>query len=72
MTLMGVTALLVFATILHDDVGLANHFLGKSLCNIGGYVAFELGATRIIGTRSNQYCGRLILITVCLFRREWV
>lgn len=47
--LLGITALLVLTTILYDDVGLARHCLGKSLCNIGGYTAFELGATRIIG-----------------------
>ncbi|KAL4262833.1 UbiA prenyltransferase [Pleurotus pulmonarius] len=49
LTMLGITASLVVITILYDDLGLAGHCLGKSLCNIGGYTAFELGATKMIG-----------------------
>jgi len=40
---------LIITTYLYDDVGMASHYFGKSLCNIGGYMAFEVGATRLMG-----------------------
>lgn len=40
---------LLLTTYIYDEVGLSKHVIGKNLCNIGGYVTFELGATRIIG-----------------------
>lgn len=44
-----VTAALVLVTWLYDECGLSGTWLGKSLCNIGGYTAFEIGATKIMG-----------------------
>lgn len=44
------TVLLVTTTFLYDELQLRNHVLGKNLCNIGGYVSFEIGAIMIMGT----------------------
>lgn len=45
----GVTAGLIFTTYFYDNVGLASHHVGKSLCNVGGYATFEIGATKLTG-----------------------
>ena len=34
----------------HDELGLAGHWVGKNLCNVFGYLTFEIGATKIMGT----------------------
>lgn len=47
--MVAVTAGLMLTTYFYDNVGLASHHLGKSLCNIGGYTAFEIGATKLVG-----------------------
>ncbi|TDL18470.1 hypothetical protein BD410DRAFT_728472 [Rickenella mellea] len=43
-------AFLTLTTIMYDELGFAGHWLGKNFCNIFGYVTFEIGATKIIGT----------------------
>lgn len=43
------SATLTATTVLYDEVGLAGHFIGKNLCAVPGYFAFEVGATRILG-----------------------
>jgi 4-hydroxybenzoate polyprenyltransferase len=40
---------LVTTTFLYDELELARHPIGKNLCNIGGYTAFEAGATMMMG-----------------------
>ncbi|KAJ7181526.1 UbiA prenyltransferase family [Mycena crocata] len=47
--LVAVTAGLTITTWVYDEGGASNTVLGKNFCNVGGYVAFELGATKIIG-----------------------
>ena len=44
------TSGLLLTTILYDEGGLAGHYIGKNLCNIGGYTTFEIGATKIMGS----------------------
>ncbi|THH14068.1 hypothetical protein EW146_g6221 [Bondarzewia mesenterica] len=46
-----VTLGLIFTTFCYDELGLACHWAGKNLCNIGGYATFEIGATMIMGSR---------------------
>jgi 4-hydroxybenzoate polyprenyltransferase len=41
--------MLTITTIVYDEFKLAGHWLGKNFCNIGGYVSFEIGATKIMG-----------------------
>ena len=36
--------------LIYDEVGLAGHWVGKNLCNVFGYLTFEIGATKIMGT----------------------
>lgn len=36
-------------TIVYDELSMAGHWLGKNLCNISGYVTFEIGATKLMG-----------------------
>ncbi|KAI0644107.1 hypothetical protein C8Q79DRAFT_129844 [Trametes meyenii] len=36
-------------TFVYDELGLSAHHIGKSACNIGGYTALEVGATKLIG-----------------------
>ena len=40
---------LFLTTRAYDEGGLSGHYLGKSLCNIGGYTTFEIGATKLMG-----------------------
>ncbi|KAG0700750.1 UbiA prenyltransferase family [Suillus ampliporus] len=42
------SALLTVVEIVHDDFGLSHHPIFKNLCNVGGYVTFELGATLVL------------------------
>lgn len=35
--------------ILYDEIGCAGHWFGKNLCNVFGYLTFEVGATKIMG-----------------------
>ena len=51
-----VTLCLVLATILYNEAGLSNHHLGKNICNVGGYAAFEAGAIKIMGMHILTYC----------------
>ncbi|KAJ7643356.1 UbiA prenyltransferase family-domain-containing protein [Mycena polygramma] len=44
---------LLLTTLLYDEGGLSGHVIGKNLCNIGGYVTFEIGATKIIASHRN-------------------
>ena len=53
------TAGLVLTTLAYDEGGLSGHCFGKSFCNIGGYVSFEIGATKLMGASA---CLTLILI----------
>ena len=41
---------LILTTFLYDEMGFAGHYIGKNLCNIGGYTTIELGATKLMGT----------------------
>lgn len=36
--------------VVYDELGLAGHWIGKNLCNVFGYLTFEIGATMIMGT----------------------
>ncbi|KAJ7618380.1 UbiA prenyltransferase family [Roridomyces roridus] len=47
-----ISATLFATTFIYDEMGAAGHFIGKNFCNIGGYVAFESGATLIMGPRT--------------------
>ncbi|OCH86636.1 hypothetical protein OBBRIDRAFT_737651 [Obba rivulosa] len=47
------TLYLTLTTYLYDEMDLAGHVIGKNLCNIGGYTAFEIGATKIFGGTSH-------------------
>ncbi|KAI0948591.1 hypothetical protein AcW1_005399 [Taiwanofungus camphoratus] len=47
------SACLTLTTVCYDELGLAGHFLGKNLCNVPGYVSFEIGATKIMGSTTN-------------------
>ena len=44
---------LFLTIILYEEGGFAGHYVGKNLCNVGGYIAFEIGATKIIGEYDN-------------------
>ncbi|KAL0959326.1 hypothetical protein HGRIS_014587 [Hohenbuehelia grisea] len=46
--LLATTGLIV-TTFLYDEAGFAGHVIGKNFCNIGGYTAFEVGATSLMG-----------------------
>ncbi|KAF5388376.1 hypothetical protein D9615_000799 [Tricholomella constricta] len=45
---------LVTVTVLYDEAGFSNGPFTKNLCNVGGYTAFEVGATRIMGTAATS------------------
>ncbi|KAJ7810312.1 hypothetical protein B0H14DRAFT_2607471 [Mycena olivaceomarginata] len=47
--LVAVTAALIVTTWIYDERGLSNNMLGKNFCNVGGYVSFEIGATKMMG-----------------------
>lgn len=47
------TAGLVLTTLAYDEGGLSGHCFGKSFCNIGGYVSFEIGATKLMGASAS-------------------
>jgi len=40
---------LVATTFTYDELGAASNVVGKALCTAAGYVAFEVGATTIVG-----------------------
>jgi hypothetical protein len=44
------SVLVTLTTILYDDLELSSHWLSKNACNILGYAAFEIGATKVMGT----------------------
>ncbi|KAJ7644820.1 UbiA prenyltransferase family [Roridomyces roridus] len=44
-----VTTALIATTWVYDEGGGSKTVIGKNLCNVGGYVAFEVGATRLMG-----------------------
>ncbi|OAX32523.1 hypothetical protein K503DRAFT_870110 [Rhizopogon vinicolor AM-OR11-026] len=47
------SALFTVLVIVHDDLGLGGHPIGKSLLNVGAYVCFEYGSTLILSGRSS-------------------
>ena len=47
--LMLTTLGLFLTTFIYDELGFAGHYFGKSLCNIAGYITFEIGATKLMG-----------------------
>ncbi|TBU28077.1 UbiA prenyltransferase family [Dichomitus squalens] len=47
--LMLTTFCLFLTTFAYDELGLAGHHIAKSVCNIGGYTTFEIGATKLMG-----------------------
>jgi hypothetical protein len=44
------SAALTLVEIVHDDFNLSGHPVFKNLCNVGGYMTFELGATLVLCT----------------------
>lgn len=40
---------LTITMIVYDEFQLAGHWIGKNLCNVPGYLSFEVGATKIMG-----------------------
>ncbi|GJE90540.1 UbiA prenyltransferase family-domain-containing protein [Phanerochaete sordida] len=55
---------LFLTTVLYDDLGFARHYIGKNLCNIGGYTTFEIGATKIMGFNSRM--DHIAVAAVCI------
>ena len=47
---LATSAGLTTTSIVHDELGLAGHWVGKNLCNMLAYLTFEIGATKIMGT----------------------
>ncbi|KAH7921940.1 hypothetical protein BV22DRAFT_1175647 [Leucogyrophana mollusca] len=47
------SAALSVVELVHDDLGLSYHPVYKNLCNVGGYLTFELGATLILSSGSS-------------------
>ncbi|KAH7903082.1 hypothetical protein BJ138DRAFT_1021170, partial [Hygrophoropsis aurantiaca] len=52
------SAALSVVEFIHDDLGFSHHPVYKNLCNVGGYLTFELGATLIL-------CG-ITFIALCI------
>ena len=42
------SALLTATTIAYNEFTLAGHLVGKSACNMLGYISFEIGATKVM------------------------
>ncbi|KAI0746376.1 UbiA prenyltransferase family [Daedaleopsis nitida] len=47
--LLPVTLGLVLTTVVYDELGMSGHYIGKNICNIGGYATIEMGATKLMG-----------------------
>ena len=47
--LVWVSLWLLFASLAHEEGGLTENALGKNVCNVAGYVLFEIGATKLVG-----------------------
>lgn len=47
------SAATVLVTFVYDELGLSDHYIGKNLCNIGGYTMLEVGTTKLMGTISS-------------------
>ncbi|TDL26385.1 hypothetical protein BD410DRAFT_715760 [Rickenella mellea] len=47
------SAALALVQIVHDDFGLSGHPISKNLCNVGGYLTFEVGSTLVISSGSS-------------------
>ncbi|KAI0704551.1 UbiA prenyltransferase family-domain-containing protein [Earliella scabrosa] len=62
--LLCVTLGLLLTTFLYDEMGLAGHYIGKNLCNIGGYTTIEIGATKLMG--ATRDLDRVSMFAVCL------
>ncbi|KAJ7573618.1 UbiA prenyltransferase family [Mycena floridula] len=71
--MVAVTLTLIVVTWVYNEGGLAGTVVGKNLCNVGGYITFEIGATKIMGvTReldtvsitATLLSGALILTTI--------
>jgi 4-hydroxybenzoate polyprenyltransferase len=50
------SATLTATMVVYDEVGFADHWAGKNLCNVFGYLTFEIGATKIMGMLTYQPC----------------
>ena len=42
----------ILVTLVYDELGFSDHYIGKNLCNIGGYTTLEIGTTKLMGTIS--------------------
>ena len=40
---------LTMTMVIYDELNLASHWIGKNVCNVSGYLTFEIGATKIMG-----------------------
>lgn len=40
--------------IIYDELGFAAHWFAKNLCNVFGYLTFEIGATKIMGAQAHS------------------
>ena len=48
---------LTMTMIVYDELNLAGHWIGKNVCNVSGYLTFEIGATKVMGMiSSTQLC----------------
>ena len=43
----------ILVTFAYDELGFSDHYIGKNLCNIGGYTMLEIGTTKLMGTISS-------------------
>ncbi|KAI6045316.1 UbiA prenyltransferase family [Pisolithus marmoratus] len=50
---LSASAALSLVEIFHDDFGFSSHPVLKNLCNVGGYLTFELGAVMIISSKAS-------------------
>lgn len=50
---LSASAALSLVEVLYDDLGFSSHPVLKNLCNVGGYLMFELGATIILSSEAS-------------------
>ncbi|KAH9958196.1 UbiA prenyltransferase family-domain-containing protein [Russula dissimulans] len=55
---------LVATTFTYDELGAAGNVVGKALCTAAGYVAFEVGATTIIGANHTMDFVSVTAVTI--------
>ncbi|KAH7904666.1 UbiA prenyltransferase family [Hygrophoropsis aurantiaca] len=58
------SAALSVVEFIHDDLGFSHHPVYKNLCNVGGYLTFELGATLILSSKTSL--DRVTFIALCM------